>query len=257
MIKYVSNALLATLISFSNEIANICAMTASVDVKEVMAGVHLDKRLNPKLADGSRANPGILSYLEAGCGFGGSCLPKDIETITNYCVSGDSGCKCRLLRSVAEVNREQPRKLMQLLRKYNGSLKNSIVAVLGLAFKPDTDDVRGSPAIPVIRSLLRRGACIRAYDPRAQKNARKILGTNGVLYPQNLEEALIGADTVILITPWEEFRELHVLIKKLKSSPLIIDGRRMLDKSKYKRYIGVGLNCTNGNLKSSGSYTCC
>jgi len=257
MIKYVSNALLATLISFSNEIANICAMTENVDVKEVMAGVHLDRRLNPRIPGGGRVNPEILSYLEAGCGFGGSCLPKDIETLINYCVGADSSCKCGLLKSVAEVNREQPKKLLQLLRKHNGSLENSIVAVLGLAFKPNTDDVRGSPAIPVIRSLRRKRACIKAYDPLAQKNARKILGTIGILYPESLEETLIDVDAVILITPWEEFRELHILINKLESPPLIIDGRRMLDKSKYKRYVGIGLNDANVCMKNGEPYGCC
>jgi len=243
LIKYASNSLLATLISFSNEIANICALTQNVDIKEVMAGVHLDKRLNPILADGSRAKPGILSYLEAGCGFGGSCLPKDVAALV--CYARRKGEYCKLLRSVIQVNRKQPEKLIQLLHKYNGSTKNLKVAVLGLAFKPDTDDMRESPAIPVIESLLQEGVHIKAYDPAAKENARKIFGTTNIKYTESLREAVVNVDAIILITRWKEFRNLHTVINELGSQPLIIDGRRMLNKGAYIRYDGVGL----GNQK--------
>lgn len=240
LIKYASNCLLATLISFSNEIANICALTEDVDIKEVMAGVHLDKRLNPILADRSRAKPGILSYLKAGCGFGGSCLPKDAEAIVSYARS--KGEDCKLLRSIVEVNRRQPQKLIQLLRKQNEPLKNLRVAILGLAFKPNTDDMRESPAIPVVESLLQEGVHIKAYDPAARENAKKIFGTNNIEYAESLREALVNVDAAILITRWSEFNDLHSLINGLEREPLIIDGRRMLDKKDYKRYEGVGLN---------------
>ena len=239
MIKCASNSLLTTLISFSNEIANICALTQGVDVKEVMAGVHLDKRFNPILRDGSRMNPGFLSYLEAGCGFGGSCLPKDVKTLIYYAES--NGENPKLLRSVIEVNQKQPNKLIQLLRKHYRSFENVKVAILGLAFKPDTDDMRESPAIPVVESLLQDGARVKAYDPIAKDNAKKIFGTNNIEYPESLNETLLDVDAVILITRWDEFKDLSMLIKDIKEQPLVIDGRRMLNKNDFKRYEGVGL----------------
>lgn len=250
IIKYASNALLATLISFSNEIANICVLTQDVDIKEVMAGVHLDKRLNPILADGSRANPGILSYLEAGCGFGGSCLPKDVKALIFY--SESRGERCKLLRSVIEVNQKQPQRLIQLLHKYYGSFKNLNVAILGLAFKPNTDDIRESPAIPIIELLLHEGAHVKAYDPAAKEKAKKIFGTSNIEYPESLKETLLNVDAAILITQWKELDDLNILINKLESQPLIIDGRRMLNKKDYKKYEGVGLNEGKERFEKTG-----
>jgi UDPglucose 6-dehydrogenase/GDP-mannose 6-dehydrogenase len=239
MIKYASNSLLATLISFSNEIANICALTQDVDVKEVMQGVHLDKRLNPIL-DGGRVNTRILSYLEAGCGFGGSCFPKDVKSLISY--AGSKGEDCELLRSVMEVNQKQPEKLIQLLRKHNASFRNLNVAILGLAFKPNTDDMRESPAIPVIKSLLQEGAHVKAYDPAAKEGTKKMFGTKNIEYPDSLKATLLGVDAVILITRWKEFDNLKILMKEFEPQPLIIDGRRMLNKKDYNKYEGVGLN---------------
>ena len=240
MIKYASNSLLATLISFTNEIANICALTQNVDIKEVMAGVHLDKRFNPILADGTRVNPEFLSYLEAGCGFGGSCFPKDVKALISY--AENRGEKTKLLRSVIEVNQKQPNKLIQLLNKHYESFKNLKVAILGLAFKPDTDDMRESPAVPVIESLLQKGAHVKAYDPVAKEEAKKMFGTSNIEYPESLKETLLDVDAVILITRWNEFKDLDTLINNLKQQPLIIDGRRILNKNDYKKYEGVGLN---------------
>jgi UDPglucose 6-dehydrogenase len=240
VIKYASNSLLATLISFSNEIANICALTQDVDVKEVMRAVHLDKRLNPLLNGGGRVNPGILSYLEAGCGFGGSCFPKDVKTLISY--AQGKGEDCKLLSSVMEVNRKQPEKLIQLLRKHKKSFSNLSVGILGLAFKPDTDDLRESPAIPVIESLLQEGAYVKAYDPVVKKGAKKLFGTTNIEYPDSLKETLFEVDVVILITRWKEFDNLNLLIDELQIQPLIIDGRRMLDRKAFKKYEGIGLN---------------
>lgn len=240
MIKYTSNSLLATLISFSNEIGNICALTPGVDVKDVMAGVHLDRRLNPILADGSRINPEFLSYLEAGCGFGGSCFPKDIKAFISY--AEDLGESPRLLRSVVEINQSQPNKLIQLLKRHHKSFKDLNVAILGLAFKPNTDDIRESPAIPIIESLLQNGAHISAYDPVAKEEAKKIFGTKNIEYPESLNDALLNADVIILITKWDEFNNLNQLLRNLKRQPLIIDGRRMLNKNEYDKYAGVGWN---------------
>lgn len=240
MIKYTSNSLFATLISFSNEIGNICALTPGVDVKDVMAGVYLDKRLNPILADGSRINPEFLSYLEAGCGFGGSCFPKDIKAFISY--AEDLGESPRLLRSVVEINQSQPNKLIQLLKRYHKSFKDLNVAILGLAFKPNTDDMRESPAIPIIESLLQNGAHISAYDPVAKEEAKKIFGTKNIEYPESLNDALLNVDVVILITNWDKFNNLNQLLSNLKRQPLIIDGRRKLNKNDYDKYAGVGLN---------------
>lgn len=246
MIKYVSNSLFGTLISFSNEIGNICALTPGVDVKDIMVGVHLDKRLNPILADGNRINPGFLSYLEAGCGFGGSCFPKDIKALISY--AEEIGEVPRLLKSVVDINQNQPYKLIQALEKYCKSFENLNVAILGLAFKPDTDDLRESPAIPVIETLLQRGAHIRAYDPVAKEEAKKVFGTKNIKYLDNLKDVLLNVDVLILITKWDEFSNLDQLLNCLDQKPLIIDGRRMLNKKCYEKYIGVGLNMKTNDL---------
>ena len=240
MIKYTANSLLATLISFSNEIANICTVTQNVDIIEVMSGVHLDKRLNPILPGNNRVNPDFLKYLEAGCGFGGSCFPKDIKALISY--SEEQGENPKLLKSVIEINQKQPYKLIQLLNKHYKSFKNLHVAILGLAFKPDTDDIRESPAIPVAKLLLKEGAYIKAYDPVAKEEAKKILGNDNIEYTENLEETLLGVDAVILVTRWDEFKNLNRLISNEKCQPLIIDGRRILNKNDYKKYEGIGLS---------------
>jgi UDPglucose 6-dehydrogenase len=247
MIKYTSNSLFGSLISFSNEIGNICALTPGVDVKDVMVGVHLDKRLNPILADGSRINPGFLSYLEAGCGFGGSCFPKDIKALVSY--AENLGEIPRLLKSILEINQNQPYKLIQALEKYYKSFEDLNIAILGLAFKPDTDDMRESPAIPVIESLLKRGAHIKAYDPVAKEEAKKVFGAKNIEYLDSLNDVLLNVDVVILITKWAEFNNLDQLFNNLEQKPLIIDGRRMLNKSNYERYIGVGLGMKADDLK--------
>ncbi|MCK5039963.1 MAG: UDP-glucose/GDP-mannose dehydrogenase family protein [Candidatus Aenigmarchaeota archaeon] len=240
MIKYASNSLLATFISFSNEIANICALTKEVDVKDVMAGVHLDKRLNTIMPGGERVNPAFLSYLEAGCGFGGSCFPKDIKALVSYAES--KGQKPALLKSVIEINKKQPKKLIDILDDHFESFENLNVAVLGLAFKANTDDMRESPALLVIESLIQKGVNVRAYDPIAMEEAKKILGTTNIKYTKTLDESLDCVDVVILITHWDEFDDLHISLNKLEKQPLIIDGRRKLNKKHYKKYKGVGLN---------------
>lgn len=240
IIKYASNSLLATLISFSNEIANICALTQDVDIKEVMSGVHLDRRLNPILLSGNRANPEFLKYLEAGCGFGGSCFPKDVKALISYAEEGGENPK--LLKSVIEINKRQPYKLIQLLNKHYKSFKNLHIAILGLAFKPNTDDIRESPAIPVVKLLLEEGAYIKAYDPIAKEEAKKILGIDNIEYTESLEETLLDVDVAILITRWDQFKNINSLVSNEKWQPLIIDGRRMLNKNDYKKYEGIGLS---------------
>ncbi len=242
-IKYTSNALLATMISFSNEIGNLCAGIVDVDVAEVMRGVHLDRRLSPILENGQRIKPAITTYLEAGCGFGGSCFPKDVKALIAY--GRKAGNAMRILEAVIDVNVAQPRQILRLLRRHFPVLAGIRVAVLGLAFKPGTDDMRESPAIPVVRELKQEKALIRAFDPVAVREAQAILGDGTVSYPETLAEAVDDADAVIILTRWPEFNELPLLLKARPVAPLLIDGRRMLDKRSVPRYEGIGLRVSS------------
>jgi UDPglucose 6-dehydrogenase/GDP-mannose 6-dehydrogenase len=239
MIKYASNSLLATLISFSNEIANLCSDIGDVDVVDVLRGVHLDRRVSPLLPNGKRVRPGITSYLEAGCGFGGSCFPKDVKALIAH---GEKfGRDMRLLKAVIQTNEAQPKQLLALLGKHFTTLEGVRVAVLGLAFKPGTDDIRESPSLTVIRRLMAQGADIRAYDPIASEEAQKILGMDGVTYCEDLGQAVGSAQAILLLTRWEEFQQLPDLIGKMHPQPLVVDGRRMLGKTTVDRYEGIGL----------------
>ena len=239
MIKYASNSLLATLISFSNEIANVCSEIGGVDVVDVLRGVHLDRRVSPLLPNGIRVRPGITSYLEAGCGFGGSCFPKDVKALIAH---GEKyGREMNLLKSVIQINEAQPERLLALLGKHFSSLKGVRVAVLGLAFKPGTDDMRESPSLPVIRRLRAQGADIRAYDPVAAGEARKILGMDGITYCEDIGQAVENAQAILLLTRWEELQQLPDIIGKMQPQPLVVDGRRMLGKTSVSRYEGIGL----------------
>lgn len=244
MIKYASNALLATLISYSNEMANLCSALGGIDVIDVMGGVHLDRRLSPILEDGRRMTPGVVSYLEAGCGFGGSCLPKDVKALVAH--GEEAGSPMRLLDAVLAINREQPRELLRLLEKHFSSLHDVRVAVLGLAFKPGTDDVRNSPAIPVLKELVARRADVRAYDPLVGKVPWEPID-DGVLYLDELQDVIQDAEAIVIVTGWEEFKRLPHLLKGMNPSPLVIDGRRMLDKSRLGRYEGIGFSTDCGN----------
>ncbi|HEV8534283.1 MAG TPA: UDP-glucose/GDP-mannose dehydrogenase family protein [Candidatus Limnocylindria bacterium] len=238
MIKYTSNALLATAISFSNEIANICAALGDVDVVEVMDGVHASSYLTVTSAEGKREKAPITSFLQAGCGFGGSCLPKDVKALIAH--GEDVGVAMPLLRSVIAVNEARPRQILRTLEKHFPSLSGLRVAVLGLAFKPDTSDVRESPAFPVIRLLRDGGASVKAYDPVAVDEARKVLGTE-VVYAESLMDCLEDVDAVVLLTRWKQFDAVPGILSALKSPPLLLDGRRQLDKRAVARYAGIGV----------------
>jgi len=237
MTKYIADSLLATLISFSNEIGNLCA-DVGVDVVEAMAGVHLDKRLSPILGDGQRVRPGLLAFLAAGCGFGGSCFPKDVKALVAY--GRGQGHPMPILDAVISTNRAQPGRMLDLLRRQVPDLAGARIAVLGLAFKPDTDDIRESPSIPVAQALLDAGAQVVAYDPQAIENARAVLGES-VWYASSLAEAVDGAAAAVLMTRWAEFRTLPELIAERGLDLAVIDGRRLLDKASVPRYEGVGL----------------
>ena len=239
MIKYAANSFFATMISFSNEIGNLCATIPDVDVVDVMKGVHLDKRLSPILPNGKRITPQFTTYLKSGCGFGGSCFPKDVKALISY--ADQRGSEMRLLKSVMSINAKQPQQILSLLHKHCASLKGKRIAVLGLAFKPNTDDMRESPAIPIVNALLKEKAIIQAYDPIAMGEAKKIFAGDAIRYQDNLCGALEGAAAVILLTNWDEFKTLPQFLSKIKSAPLLIDGRRFLEKSKIQRYAGIGL----------------
>ncbi len=209
MIKYASNSFLATKISFSNEIGNICKKLG-VDVYEVMRGVGMDHRISPY-------------FLNAGVGFGGSCFPKDVSALIR--LAENMELDPVLLKSVLEVNDRQPMKLVELLIKRKGDIKGNRVAILGLAFKNDTDDVRESRAELVIQELIRRGASIAAYDPKANASMQKKMPD--IEYCESASDALAGADACLVLTEWPEFGELDEEFDLMRSR-VIIDGRRVL-----------------------------
>ncbi len=237
MIKYTSNSVLATLISFSNEIGNVCTALGGVDVADVMRGVHLARYFSPKGSDGSRVTAPITSFLWAGCGYGGSCLPKDTKALSAHAAA--HGQNMPLLEAVIETNRTQPSRIVALLAKRFATLAGLRVAVLGLAFKEDTDDMRESPAIPIIQMLLEGGALISAYDPIAIGAARAILPPK-VQFSDSLLAAIEGVKAVLVLTRWDEFKELPDILARRADAPFVIDGRRMLDRATVKDYAGIG-----------------
>lgn len=242
MIKYTANALLATLISFSNEIANLCAAVKDVDVVDVMRGVHTSRYLSVDLPEGKKVQPPIVSFLAAGCGFGGSCFPKDVKALAAH--GEKHHTPMHVLDAVLKVNEQQPQKIIQLLKKHFASLKGVRVSVLGLAFRPDTNDMRESPAIPIVRSLLQEGALVKGYDPIAMAEARRIFSVQEMQLCGSLAEAVSETDVVVLVTRWDEFRNVPGLLASRHPQPLFVDGRRLIDKVKIARYEGIGLDAT-------------
>jgi UDPglucose 6-dehydrogenase len=237
MIKYTANSLLATLISFSNEIGNLSA-EVGVDVVDVMAGVHLDKRLAPIQPDGERILPAALTYLAAGCGFGGSCFPKDVKALIAH---GEAvGLPMALLGAVIGVNEAQPAQMLTLLGRHLPDLAGRQVAVLGMAFKPGTDDIRESPALPVTQALLDAGARVSAFDPIARHEAERVFGAR-VTFQPTLAETIEGAEAILIMTRWPEFAALPGLVAGRAEPPVVIDGRRMFGKTAFPRYEGIGL----------------
>lgn len=242
MIKYASNALLATLISFSNEIGNLCSAAPDVDVVDVLGAVHLDKRISPLTPDRGRITPSITAYLRAGCGFGGSCFPKDVRALIRW--GQDHQRPVRLLTSVLETNEAQHGEVVALLKKHFPSLAGIRVSVLGLAFKAGTDDIRESPALRVIPALAREGAQVIACDPVAIPAVRLALDEKNIQYVQSLTEAIEGVDAIVLLTAWPEFLQLPDLLEDLTEAPVVIDGRRAFEKARLRRYEGIGLRST-------------
>ncbi len=233
--KYTANALFATLISFANEIARISESTGKIDVLDVWKGVHLDKRLSP-LESGKRIKPGILSYILSGCGFGGSCFPKDIKALATF--AKDQGVETSLIQSVIGINKSQPHRVILLLKKALGeNLKDKKIAILGLSFKPNTDDTRESPAFPIIEELLSEDAKVICHDPMANVKDLPEAST--------IEGAIKDADAAVVVTAWEEYIKLTPqFFKKNMKNPIVIDGRRIYDKDLFLNsgiiYKGIG-----------------
>ena len=228
MIKYASNAFLATRISFINEIANICDELGA-DVREVAKGMGLDKRIGH-------------SFLDAGLGWGGSCFPKDVKALAHMAVLHNT--QPQLLQAVMDINRNQRRRVVYHLRKVlGGSLNGKVIGVLGLSFKPNTDDMREAPGTEIIHLLINEGATVKGYDPQAMENAaRELPNIKLCADPYQTAE---GADALVLATEWNEFKQLDFeKVYQLLRTPVLVDGRNLWD-SKYLRglgftYFGVG-----------------
>ncbi|WP_406656115.1 UDP-glucose/GDP-mannose dehydrogenase family protein [Methanolobus sp. ZRKC2] len=218
MIKYVNNSFLATKISFANEVGNICKQLG-IDTYEVMDAVGTDFRIERR-------------FLNCGAGFGGSCFPKDVKAIIGK--ANEIDYKPQLLESVVDVNDRQPLKMVELLQGKLGELKNKRIAVLGLAFKNDTDDIRESRSIPVITELLRQGTDIAAYDPMAEESMKKVF--HDITYCKTSSEALEEAEGCLIMTEWDEFRKLDKEFG-LMAGKVVIDGRKMIDPKKLSMEI--------------------
>lgn len=216
MIKYASNAMLATRISFMNEIANLCDLVGA-DVNMVRQGIGSDSRIGNK-------------FLYPGCGYGGSCFPKDVKALIR--TASDNCYVMSILQAVENVNNRQKSILFdKLCLVFDGDIKNKTIAVWGLAFKPETDDMREAPSLVVIDKLLAAGCSVKVYDPIAMDECRRRIG-NSVMYADNMYDAAEGADAILLITEWKEFRmPSWSRVRQIMKTPVIIDGRNIYDKN--------------------------
>lgn len=217
MIKHAANAFLAMKISFANAVAQICEL-AGADIGQVAKGIGLDKRIG-------------ASFLNAGIGYGGSCFPKDVDAFAR--ISEELGYRFGLLREVQEINRFQRQHFIRKIEDELWVVKDKEVGILGVAFKPDTDDIREAPFLTVAEALLAKGAKVRAYDPKASENAKKVLP--GVRYVDSAYAAAEGADCLVIVTEWDEFRKLDLArVKKSMTHPTVIDGRNLFEPSRMK-----------------------
>lgn len=230
MIKYAANAMLATRISFMNEIANLCEIVGA-DVSMVRKGIGADVRIGSK-------------FLYAGCGYGGSCFPKDVKALIN--TAKKNGYNMRILNAVEDVNEFQKNILFdKLLKYYDGSIAGKTIALWGLAFKPNTDDMREAPALVLIDKIIKAGAKIRAYDPVAMEEAHRRLD-NSIIYAKDIYDATVNADAILMVTEWNEFRlPMWNVIKKTMNKPVVFDGRNIFNKQELNElgfdYFGIGI----------------
>ena len=247
MIKYASNAFLATKISFINEIARICERLGA-DVKEVAAGMGYDNRIG-------------RAFLDAGLGYGGSCFPKDVKALAH--MAAEAGLHPQMLNAVMEINQDQRRLVVDKLVSLLGGLRGTTVGILGLAFKPNTDDMRDAPSVDIIRWLVAQGAAVRAYDPVATETAQQALAGLEVTYCKTSYKVAEGADALVLVTEWNEFKSLNMQrIHDSMRRPVLVDGRNMYEPAEMQRlgftYRGMGrasgnaaLGMPNGNGASA------
>ncbi len=230
-IKYANNSFLATKISFINEFANICERIKGVDINNIAKGIGLDFRINPR-------------FLRAGAGFGGSCFPKDVRAIMKF--AQDVDYEPKILNSVIGVNTHQAKRMVELAEEKLETLSGKVVCILGLSFKPETDDMRSAPSIKIVDQLLSKDAKIIAYDPKAMNEAKKEhwIG-NKITYANSIQDALKDSDICMLITEWAEFKSLEPKDFKSMKNPILIDGRRIYEPEKFLKegikYSGIGL----------------
>ncbi|MGD8504397.1 MAG: UDP-glucose/GDP-mannose dehydrogenase family protein [Syntrophobacterales bacterium] len=227
MIKYASNAFLATKVSFINEMANICEQVGA-DVHQVAKGMGLDRRIGPK-------------FLHPGPGFGGSCFPKDIKAIER--IGRDHGYSFEIVKAVIRVNKRQRKRMVEKINHALGGVEGKTLAILGLTFKPNTDDMREAPSIDIVRGLQRQGAKIRAFDPAGMEGAKKII--KRVYYAKDAYEAARGAHGLVIVTEWNQFRNLNwTRMAELLREPVVIDLRNIYEPKRMRgfgfRYVCVG-----------------
>ena len=221
MIKYAANSMLATRISFMNDIANLCERVGA-DVNMVRKGVGSDTRIGKK-------------FLYAGCGYGGSCFPKDVKALIK--TAEQNGCEMKVLKAVEEVNEKQKSILFEKLqRHYAGSLKGRTIALWGLAFKPETDDMREAPALVLIDKLTGSGCMVKVYDPIAMGECKRRIGDK-VIYCKDMYDAVVDADALLLVTEWKEFRmPSFAVLEKTMAGKVIVDGRNIYDKEEVAEH---------------------
>ncbi|NEW85297.1 MAG: UDP-glucose/GDP-mannose dehydrogenase family protein [Mariniphaga sp.] len=231
MTKYAANAMLATKISFMNDIANLCEIVGA-DINMVRRGIGSDSRIGNK-------------FIYPGIGYGGSCFPKDVKALIH--TAEDFGYELRVLKAVELVNQDQKSVLFnKILKYYNNDIKGKTIALWGLSFKPQTDDMREAPSLVIIKKLIEAGAKVKAYDPIAMKEAKHMIG-DIITYSEDQYEALIDADCLLLITEWPEFKFPNFkIIKKLMNSPVVFDGRNIYEIAEMKRqgfdYFCIGID---------------
>lgn len=239
MIKYVNNSLLATQISTINEYSNIAKSIGNIDFNKVIHAVHLDKRWTPiDKKSGERIYPEIINYLKPGCGFGGSCFPKDVMALA--ALSKEIGINSRILDSVIMVNDLQPKVILDYLKEKVVSLKNKNVLVLGLAFKPETDDVRESVSLKIIKYLIEKECNVSAHDPIAIDNAKKVIRSN-VNYVNDWKKEFVNNEIVILATNWIHYKELKQMDDK-SNNQIIFDTRSLFKKEEFKNLTYLNIN---------------
>ena len=231
LIKYTNNAFFSMLISFSNEIANISEKISGVDPYEILNALVLDKRITSTV-NNEKIVPNLASYLIPGCGFGGSCFPKDVQAILDY--ANKHKIHTPLLKAILNINAERPNKMVLLSEYILGELKDKKISILGLTFKPETDDLRSSPALDAIQILLEKGANIFAFDPilKSKPNSIKLLQNCTVC--TTIEDALKDSDVAMIFTKWPEFKSIDSkFLKQFMKNPIIIDGRGFLATEKF------------------------